>query len=109
MEADPSWVNRAGGPLNPVPLVAVTHSRLGDLPDMLERLHGCAACLLQAGADPTGRILNRFPPASLAAPDEHGPLSALYGAARVIRHPVLAGLLLDAAVDPNDGERSTTR
>ena len=104
VEADPSWVNRAGGPLNLPPLVAVTHSRLGSLPDVRERLRGCAARLLQAGANPNGRIFNRFPPASFAIPDEHAPLSALYGAAGVIRDPVLAGLLLDAGADPNDGE-----
>lgn len=104
VEADPSWVNRAGGPLNLPPLVAVTHSRLGGLPHVRKRLRGCAARLLRAGADPNGRIFNRFPPASLTTPDEHGPLSALYGAAGVIHDPMLAELLLDAGADPNDGE-----
>ncbi|MBZ4240869.1 hypothetical protein LAN32_20775, partial [Mycobacterium tuberculosis] len=46
----------------------------------------------------------RFPPASLAEPDEAGPLSALYGAAGVNRDPVLTAMLLEAGADPNDGE-----
>ena len=104
IENDPSWVNRVGGPFSVPPLVAVTHSRLGKLEEMREGLRACAALLLQAGADPNGRIYNRFPPASLDKPDEHGPLSALYGAAGVIRDPVLTTLLLDAGADPNDGE-----
>ena len=104
IKEDPSWVSREGGPFRLPPLVAVTHSRLGTLPEMREGLRACAARLLRAGADPNGRIFNRFPPASIATPDEHGPLSALYGAAGVSRDPVLTGLLLDAGADPNDGE-----
>ena len=101
---DPSWVNHVGGPFSVPPLVAVTHSRLGKLEEMREGLRACATLLLQAGADPNGRIYNRFPPASLDKPDENGPLSALYGAAGVIRDPALTALLLDAGADPNDGE-----
>ena len=104
VENDPSWVSRDSGPFRLPPLVAVTHSRLGALPEMREGLRACAARLLKAGADPNGRIFNRFPPASLAKPDEHGPLSALYGAAGVGRDPVLTGQLLDVGADPNDGE-----
>ncbi len=104
IEEDRSWVNRAGGPFNLPPLVAVTHSRLGKLGEIRDGLCACAELLLQAGADPNGRIYNRFPPASLDKPDEHGPLSALYGAAGIIRDPVLTTLLLDAGADPNDGE-----
>ena len=104
IEEDPSWVNRLGGPFNVPPLVAVTHSRLGKLGEMRDGMRACAELLLQAGADPNGRIYNRFPPASLDKPDEHGPLSALYGAAGIIRDPVLTTLLLDAGADPNDGE-----
>ncbi|WP_175996073.1 ankyrin repeat domain-containing protein [Burkholderia stabilis] len=102
--ADPGWIARAGGALKLPPLVAVTHSRLGQLPEFAVRLRACARHLLDAGADPNQRIGNRFPPASLAAPDESGPLSALYGAAGVNRDPVLTAMLLEAGADPNDGE-----
>ncbi|BAX61171.1 ankyrin repeat domain-containing protein [Burkholderia stabilis] len=104
LAADPGWVARAGGALNLPPLVAVTHSRLGQIPEFAVRLRECARHLLDAGADPNQRIGNRFPPASLAAPDESGPLSALYGAAGVNRDPVLTAMLLEAGADPNDGE-----
>ncbi|WP_338640327.1 hypothetical protein [Burkholderia pyrrocinia] len=104
LAADPGWVARAGGALNLPPLVAVTHSRLGQIPEFAVRLRECARHLLDAGADPNQRIGNRFPPASLAAPDESGPLSALYGAAGVNCDPVLTAMLLEAGADPNDGE-----
>ena len=103
-ERDPAWVNRAGGPAGLPPLVAVTHSRLLGLPEFRERLHGCARFLLAAGADPDQQIGSRWPPASVAAPAEGQPLSALYGAAGSNRDPVLTRLLLDAGADPNDGE-----
>jgi hypothetical protein len=102
--ADPDWINRAGGTLNLPPLVAVTHSSLGLLPEFAARLRECAQHLLQAGANPNQRIGNRLPPASLATPDETEPLSALYGAAGVIRDPALTEMLLKAGADPNDGE-----
>ena len=102
--AAPDWINRAGGMLNLPPLVAVTHSCLGQLPEFTARLRDCAQHLLQAGADPNQRIGNRLPPASLATPDATEPLSALYGAAGVIRDPVLTEMLLTAGADPNDGE-----
>jgi hypothetical protein len=102
--ADPDWANRAGGALNLPPLVAVTHSRLGQLPEFIAGLRECAQHLLQAGANPNQRIGNRFPPASLATPDEVAPLSALYGAAGVIRDPALTEMLLKAGAEPNDGE-----
>jgi len=101
---DREWINRPGGPLNLPPLVAVTHSRLGQLPEFMTQLRACAQALLQAGANPNQSIGNRFPPASLATPDETGPLSALYGAAGVNRDPVLTEMLLNAGADPNDGE-----
>lgn len=104
LATDPGWVARAGGALNLPPLVAVTHSRLGQIPAFAVRLRECARHLLDAGADPNQRIGNRFPPASLAAPDASGPLSALYGAAGVNRDPVLTAMLLEAGADPNDGE-----
>lgn len=102
--ADPDWLHRAGGALNLPPLVAVTHSRLGLLTEFVPRLRECAQYLLQAGASPNQRIYNRFPPASLASPDEKGPLSALYGAAGVLCDPALTEMLLQAGADPNDGE-----
>jgi hypothetical protein len=102
--ADPEWINRAGGPLNLPPLVAVTHSCLGQLPEFAARLRECVQHLLQAGVNPNQRIGNRLPPASLAAPDETEPLSALYGAAGVVRDPSLTEMLLKAGADPNDGE-----
>ena len=102
--ADPDWINRAGGPLNLPPLVAVTQSCLGQLPEFAARLSECAQHLLQAGANPNQHIGNRLPPASLATPDETEPLSALYGAAGVIRDPALTEMLLKAGADPNDGE-----
>jgi hypothetical protein len=102
--ADPGWVNCPGGRFKLPPLVAVTHSRLGQLPEFRERLYQSAQFLLQAGTDPNQAIGNRFPPASLDAPDESGPLSALYGAAGVNRDPALTSLLLDAGANPNDGE-----
>jgi hypothetical protein len=102
--ADPDWINRAGGALNLPPLVAVTQSSLGLLPEFTARLRECAQHVLQAGADPNQRIGNRLPPASLASPDEMEPLSALYGAAGVIRDPTLTEMLLKAGADPNDGE-----
>ena len=102
--ADPAWVNRAGGTFNLPPLFAVTHSSLSQVPEFRERLHRSARTLLQAGADPNQTIGSRFPPASLAAPDDANRFSALYGAAGVNRAPALTRLLLEAGADPNDNE-----
>lgn len=102
--ADHAWVNRPGGPLNLPPLVAVTHSSLLQVPEFRERLHRSARFLLAAGADPNQKISSRWPPASLSAPDDRYPLSALYGAAGTAYDLELTKLLLDAGADPNDGE-----
>ena len=102
--ADPRWVDRPGGALGLPPLVAVTHSRLMQLSEFRDRLRQAARLLLAAGANPNQAIGNRFPPASLASPDERAPLSALYGAAGANRDPAMTELLLQAGADPNDGE-----
>jgi hypothetical protein len=102
--ADPDWIHRAGGALRLPPLVAVTHSSLVQVPELAPRLRECARALLESGANPNQRIGNRLPPASLSAPDENEPLSALYGAAGVVRDPALTEMLLNAGADPNDGE-----
>jgi len=104
ISADSDWINRAGGALNLPPLVAVTHSSLALIPEFATRLHECARALLDAGADPDQHIGNRLPPASLAVPAEDEPLSALYGAAGVVRDSTLTAMLLDAGANPNDGE-----
>jgi ankyrin repeat protein len=101
---DPEWVNRPGGPLNLLPLVAVTHSSLVRLPDFRSRVHRAAALLLAAGADPNQSVGSRSYPASLNHPSAEFPLSALYGAAGVNHDPELTKLLLDAGANPNDNE-----
>jgi ankyrin repeat protein len=103
-KADPAWVNRPGGPLCLPPLVAVTHSSLCQLPEFRERLRRCARFLLSVGADPNQRIGLRWPPASVSAPDDDHPLSALYGAAGKNHDLELTKILLEAGADPNDGE-----
>ena len=101
---DPGWVNRAGGPLNLPPLVAVTHSSLLQLPRHGERLRACARSLLQAGADPNQSVGSRWEPASLSEPSKTFRLSALYGAAGQNHDPELTKLLLATGADPNGGE-----
>jgi hypothetical protein len=102
--ADPAWVSRPGGPLRLPPLVALTHSSLAQLPEFRDRLHACAKFLLASGADPNQWIGVRYPPASVSAPDDKYPLSALYGAAGKNHDLELTKILLDAGADPNDGE-----
>ena len=104
IRSDPDWVNRAGGPLNLPPLIAVTHSSLVRLPKFRSRLHRAAALLLAAGADPNQSVGSRSYPASLDDPSAEYPLSALYGAAGANHDPELTKLLLDAGANPNDNE-----
>ena len=103
-QADPAWVNRPGGPLRLPPLCAVAHSSLLRVEEFRERLHASARLLIAAGADVNQHIHSRWPPGSLSEPDQHCPLSALYGAAGSNHDPALTKLLLDAGADPNDGE-----
>jgi ankyrin repeat protein len=102
--ADRSWVNRPGGPLRLPPLLAVTHSSLLQRAEFRDALQRAARFLLAAGADPNQRIGDRWPPASVSAPNDKYPLSALYGAAGQNHDAALTKMLLDAGADPNDGE-----
>jgi len=103
-QADPAWVNLAGGPLRLPPLLAVAHSSLLRVEEFRERLHRCAELLIADGADVNQHIHSRWPPGSLSEPDQRYPLSTLYGAAGSNHDPALTGLLLDAGANPNDGE-----
>jgi ankyrin repeat protein len=81
-EGDP---NEPGGPRGWAPLLYVCHSCFAPAP--------LASELLRRGADPNATFLN-----------EHGRMSALYGAAGVAHDPELTRALLEAGADPNDGE-----
>ncbi|MCC9041096.1 hypothetical protein LMH44_11100, partial [Neisseria gonorrhoeae] len=65
-------------------------------------MRACVRLLLEAGADADQSIGNRWPPASLATPNEDERLTALYGAAGQQRDPQTPRLLLDAGADPDD-------
>lgn len=96
ISTDSGWVNRAGGPLNMPPLVAVTHSMLILDPAFEQQLLNSARLLLDNGADVNGsRIDRRWPDA---------PLSALYGAAGRTHHAGMTKLLLQAGANPDDNE-----
>ncbi|MEC7761691.1 MAG: hypothetical protein VX874_07260 [Pseudomonadota bacterium] len=101
---DSTWTNRPAGPLTLPPLLAATHSSLlgneAFRPRIVETVH----LLLASGADSNQSVGSRWPPASLAAPDERTPLSALYGAAGRNHDAELTALLLKAGADPDDGE-----
>lgn len=101
---DPSWVNRAGGPLRLPPLVAATHSGLLRVVEFHERLHRCAKLLIAGGADVNQRVFSRWQPGSLEKPDVRYPLSVLYGAAGNNHDLTLTAMLLEAGADPDDGE-----
>jgi ankyrin repeat protein len=89
LSEDPAWVNRAGGPLNLPPLLAVTHSSLCQLPEWQDQMLACAKLLLEAGANPNQSL---------------GALTALYGAAGQNSHLDMTRLLLSAGANPDDGE-----
>jgi ankyrin repeat protein len=81
-EGDP---NEPGGPRGWAPLLYVCHSCFGS--------PALARELLARGADPNASFVN-----------EHGRMSALYGAAGVVHHPELTRMLLEAGANPDDGE-----
>jgi len=77
--------NAPGGPRGWSPLLYVCHSCFASVE--------LARALLDAGADPDAVFVN-----------EHGSMSALYGAAGVLHDPELTRLLLERGADPDDGE-----
>jgi ankyrin repeat protein len=77
--------NEPGGPRGWAPLVYLTHSCFADA--------ALARELLERGADPNAYFVN-----------EHGRMSALYGAAGRQHDPELTRMLLEAGADPDDGE-----
>jgi ankyrin repeat protein len=80
--ADP---NSPGGPRGWAPLLYVCHSCFASVE--------LARALLDAGADPNASFVN-----------EHGRMSALYGAAGVNYDAELTRLLLERGANPDDGE-----
>jgi ankyrin repeat protein len=77
--------NEPGGPRGWAPLVYVCHSCFPSVE--------LARDLLDRGADPNAFFVN-----------EHGRMSALYGAAGRAHDPALTRLLLERGANPNDGE-----
>jgi ankyrin repeat protein len=75
----------AGGPRGWAPLLYVCHSCFGSA--------ALARELLERGADPNVSFVN-----------EHGRMSALYGAAGVLHDAELTRVLLEAGANPDDGE-----
>jgi ankyrin repeat protein len=78
--------NEVGGPRGWSPLHYVCHSCFASV--------DLARELLRRGADPNAYHAN-----------EHGPMSALYGAAGVVRDPELTRVLLESGADPNGEPR----
>lgn len=78
--------NEIGGPRGWPPLHYVCHSCVASVELARE--------LLRRGADPNAYYAN-----------EHGPMSALYGAAGVVHDPKLTRVLLEAGADPNGEPR----
>jgi ankyrin repeat protein len=77
--------NEPTGPRGWAPIVYVCHSCFPSAT--------LASDLLRGGADPNASFVN-----------EHGRMSALYGAAGVAHDPELTRVLLEAGADPDDGE-----
>jgi ankyrin repeat protein len=74
--------NEVGGPRSWAPLHYVCHSCFASA--------GLARELLERGGDPNAYFAN-----------EHGPMSALFGAAGMLHDPELTALLLEHGADPN--------
>lgn len=77
--------NEPGGPRGWAPLLYVCHSVYASA--------ALARELLERGADPNATFAN-----------EHGRMSALYGAAGVVHDPELTRILLEAGANPDDNE-----
>ncbi|MBV7380781.1 ankyrin repeat domain-containing protein [Maritimibacter dapengensis] len=103
IEAEPGWIDRAGGRLNLTPLIAACQSSLVLLPEYHTGLVRTVAALLEAGADPNRR-LSRSWQVNADMPADTWEVSALHGAAGVYFDPEITRLLIAAGADPNDGE-----
>jgi ankyrin repeat protein len=96
LAGDLEWVHTAGGPMQMLPLIAVTHSGLVRDAAFADALLSCAKLLLDRGADPNQTWINPDYPDS--------PLSALYGAAGKNHHAGMTRLLMERGANPNDNE-----
>jgi hypothetical protein len=103
IDADSTWVDRDGGPLNIPPLIAITHSAFATLDSHRASMHRCLRLLLERGAHADQSIGNRWPPHSEEKPGDER-LSALYGAAGKLHDVEMTRMLLAAGADPNDNE-----
>lgn len=103
IEAEPAWVNRAGGLVNIPPLIAVTHSSLARLAEFRAGILSCLHLLLERNADPNQFFYNRWPPHSLEKPGDEK-LTAILGAAGKLHDAEMTATLLAAGADGNDNE-----
>lgn len=103
LEADPSWVNRIGGPLGLTPLIAATHSSFLRVPEYRDGLHKVVDLLLDAGAD-VNLSVSKNSTSVADAPPQAWRVSGLHGAAGVNFDFDLTRRLLAAGANPNDGE-----
>ncbi len=96
LAGNPAWVNEAGGPMQMLPLIAVTHSGLVREEEFGDALVNCARLLVDHGANPDQTWTSpEFP---------DSPLSAVYGAAGKNHHAGMTRLLLERGANPNDNE-----